>query len=191
MKVLYLLPFLMLSCKNEPAQTPNAKDRVPSEHDSKQAKSASVSLWDFNGDGKDDNDVTVKLAQSLAEDEDNPTQGNWEIIFNNKTLPNLHLVGGTPTPIGEGDLNGDGAAELTIVQEPNHGCTYDLTVWSFQKGKWKQVFGPELVPTSCEPVNADSIDSLIVEQNGKVYFYKADLNDEHFSKVKTEVKLKN
>jgi hypothetical protein len=183
MKPLYLLPLLFLSCKNAPDPAPETPNPAP------QPKPAAVGLWDFNGDGKDDNDLTINFTEDGSSIEDNPMQGSWTVIFNNRTLPDLNLTGGEPTPVGEGDLNGDGLAELTVVQAPSHGCTYDLTVWSYTGSKWKVVFGPELIPTACEPIPHDSLKNLIVKENGKVYFYKADLNDENFKKVKTEVKL--
>ncbi|KOS06713.1 hypothetical protein AM493_12240 [Flavobacterium akiainvivens] len=190
MKALYLLPLLLLSCKKEPAQkSETVKDTIQQE--APQPKPATVSLWDFNGDGVADDAIIVHNNLDDAHSDDGITPGSWTIKFENKTLPDLPLAGGMPTPVGEGDLNRDGAAELTIIQEPNHGCVYDLTTWSFQKGKWKQVFGPELIPTACEPVNYDALKQLIVEENGKVYSYKADLNDEGFKRIKTEVKLRN
>lgn len=188
MKPLYLIPLLLLSCKKEPAQTRAAKDNEP-QQETAQTKPAAINLWDFNGDGTADDEFIVHNNLDDAHSDDGITPGSWTIKFENKTLPDLTLTGGMPTPVGEGDLNGDGAAELTLVQEPNHGCTYDLTVWSFQNRKWKPVFGPELIPTACDPISSDGLEQLIVKENGKVYFYKADLNDEDFKKVKTEIKL--
>jgi len=185
---LYLLPLLLLSCKNEPAKAPLVNTPASTQTAKQPEASAATQsikrpidmLYDFNGDGKNDIDgmVMQERGQKLI------------ISFANKDIPKIHLRTGNAIPVGEGDLNGDGAAELTLAAEPNHGCTYDITTWSLQGGKWKQVFGPELFPTACETINADSVDSLIVKENGKVYFYKTDVNDEDFKKVKTEIHLK-
>lgn len=70
-----------------------------------------------------------------------------------------------------------------------NGCTYTLTTWSFSKGRWRQIFGPEMLPTTCDRIVHEGLKSLIVKEGDKVYFYKTDPNDEDFKKVKTEIQL--
>jgi len=186
-KLSLLFLALLLSCKKEPVPTPQRNPARTTQTAKKPEASAATQpikrpidmLYDFDGDGKNDIDgmVMQERGQKLI------------INFQNKNIPEIRLLTGHAIPVGEGDLNGDGAAELTLAAEPNHGCTYTITTWSLQAGKWKQVFGPELFPTACETINADSVDSLIVKENGKVYFYKTDVNDEDFKKVKTEIAL--
>jgi hypothetical protein len=178
---LCLLPLLLLSCKNDAEQTtPLTTPALPTEN---------TILWDFNGDKKEDNDYTLEMVKGEGNPVEDGTPDSYNIIFTDAAIPDLEIGCCQPILVGEGDLNGDGSAELTVVQAPMNGCTYDLTTWSLQNGKWQQVFGPEMIPTGCDELSADDLQNLIVKEKGKVYFYKTDVNDEDFKKVKTEIAL--
>jgi len=122
---LYLLPLLLLSCKKDAvitSATPKATDSI-------------TLRWDFNGDGKADNDIMVNLNNGKGHHKDGKTPDEWTLIFLNKTLPDLHITGAEPTPMGLGDLNEDGPAYLLIIQERGRmGST-----WRFANGEWNQL----------------------------------------------------
>lgn len=181
-----LLLAVLISCKKEPAQT-NPANNSAAKPIEKNTATTVVSPWDFDGDGNDD-DITVTVLKGEGNPVEDGTPDSYTLSFKNGTLPELPVGCCEPLTIGEGDLNADNRAELTILKAPMNGCTYDLAIWSFQNNKWRQVFGPEMVPLACEALT-DELQELVIGENGKVYFYKADMNDEDFKKVKTEIKL--
>ena len=187
---LLLLPLLLLSCKNEPAKAPKANKPASTQTVKPPIAASTLSPWDFNGDGKADNDITINRIEGNGNPVEDGTPDSYTIIFNNKILPSLPIGCCEPQLVDEGDLNGDGAAELTVVQAPMNGCTHTLSTWSLKKGAWQQVYGPEMIPTGCDELSPEDLKNFIIHENGKVYFYKADFENEDFKKVKTEIHLK-
>jgi hypothetical protein len=191
MKPLYILPLLLLlACKKGPAMADAKNDTIPTTTvQPEPAESATVGLWDFNGDGLDDNNITVNRTEGKGNPVEDGTPDSYTLMFN-KIVPDLPIGCCEPQFMGEGDLDGDGAAELTVVQAPMNGCTYNLSIWSLKAGKWQRVFGPEMIPTGCEEIAPTDLNAMVVAENGTVYFYKTDFNDEDFKKVKTKIQLK-
>lgn len=186
-----LLSLLFISCKKESVPILHiTKDSIETKAERTPQKETTLSQWDFDGDGEADDSISDSLTKGEGNPAEDGTPDSYTLIFGNPTLPDLPIGCCEAIPVGEGDLNGDGKAELSIVQAPMNGCVYTLTTWSFANGKWKQVFGPELIPTGCEGINGIDLKGLIIKENNKVYFYKTDVNDENFKKVKTEVNLK-
>ncbi len=155
----------------------------------KPTETVDVNKWDFNGDGQPDDEITVPVVEGTGNPVEDGTPGKFTIVFNNKTLPDLAVGCCNPTPVGEGDLNGDGAAELSVFQSPMNGCVYTMTTYTFRKGKWEQLFEPFLIPTGCDEITKEEIESLVYTENGKVYILETDVNDEDLKKSPKEVKL--
>lgn len=135
---------------------------------------------DFNGDGNIDTAYATLLKPPAGEDE----QAQYKIRFLSNTLPGMPDISGRARLINEGDLDGDGADELSTFNEPLHGCTYDLTTWTFASGEWKQFAAPQLVPTACEVFTDEQLQQRIVLENDTVFVWAEDLNDENFKLVK-------
>ncbi|MEL1244871.1 hypothetical protein AAEO56_11405 [Flavobacterium sp. DGU11] len=199
--ILYLL-LIISGCKNESGNTPASKDDAMEENadtvetPSGQAETPTptdeavdISLWDFNGDGQPDDEITVPVVEGTGNPVEDGTPGKFTITFDNKTLPNLAVGCCNPMPVGEGDLNGDGAAELSVFQSPMNGCVYTMTTYTFRNGKWRQLFEPFLVPTGCDEIRMEDLEKLVYRKNGKVYIMETDVNDEDFKKNPKEVKL--
>jgi len=148
-----------------------------------------ISLWDFNGDGESDDRITVPVIEGSGNPVEDGIPGKFTITFDNKTLPDLAVGCCNPMPIGEGDLNGDGAAELSVFQSPMNGCVYTMTTYTFRNGKWKQLFEPFNVPTGCDEISAEELQSLVYKEGDKVYIMVTDVNDEDFKRTAKEVKL--
>jgi len=92
--------------------------------------------------------------------------------------------------INEGDLNGDGSEEISVFQAPWNGCTYMLSTFSYQNGKWHQIIEPLLIPTGCEYYTDEEIQNRIFIENKTVYIYEDHLPN--FSSLqKKAVTLKN
>lgn len=117
-----LFIFAISACKKEPAETATAPveatDTLAKPAAVNVEKNADISLWDFNGDGIADDEITMHLVEGEGNPAEDGTPDSYTVIFNNKSLPEIAIGCCTPIPVGEGDLNGDGAAELTLIQEP-------------------------------------------------------------------------
>lgn len=193
MKNIFLILFLLLlvtSCKNEAPKTVTDKPApVPSEASPEFSESVDVNLWDFNGDGKPDDEITVPVVEGSGNPVEDGTPGKFTITFDNKTLPDLAVGCCNPMPVGEGDLNGDGAAELSVFQAPMNGCVYTMATYTFRDGRWQQLFEPFIVPTGCDEISAEELQNLVHKEGNKVYIMVTDVNDEDFKRVAKEVKL--
>lgn len=92
--------------------------------------------------------------------------------------------------INEGDLNNDGADELSVFQAPMNGCTYSMTAYSFKNGRWKQIIETFLIPTGCDEMNDLTLQNRIFKENNAIYYYNADLNDEKGKPIKKKATVK-
>lgn len=187
--IIFLL-FSIISCKKNADETIVQKiPPIPASATQQPAEVVDVNKWDFNGDGKADDEITVPVVEGTGNPVEDGTPGKFTITFDNKTLPNLAVGCCNPMPVGEGDLNGDGAAELSVFQSPMNGCVYTMTTYTFRNGKWRQLFEPFLVPTGCDEIRTEDLEKLVYRKNGKVYIMETDVNDEDFKKNPKEVKL--
>jgi ketosteroid isomerase-like protein len=91
--------------------------------------------------------------------------------------------------INEGDLNDIPGDELTIYSPPNHGCTYDVTTYTFVNGKWKLLMEPFMIPTSCEDISDDALQQKIFREGNTIYYYDMVPTDTGFKTVKRKAKL--
>lgn len=197
-KVIVTASLFMLAisaCKKEAAEinttAVEANDTLVKPATANSQEDADISQWDFNGDDEPDDRITVPVVEGSGNPVEDGIPGKFTITFDNKKLPDLAVGCCNPRPVGEGDLNGDGAAELSVFQSPMNGCVYTMTTYTFRNGKWKQLFEPFLVPTGCNEITKEELEALVYKENGKVYFMETDVNDESFKKSPKEVKPSN
>jgi len=188
-----LFIFAISACKKEPPETTTpvveAPDTLAKPAVVTIEENADISQWDFNGDGEPDDRITVPVVEGSGNPVEDGIPGKFTITFDDKKLPDLAVGCCNPMPVGEGDLNGDGAAELSVFQSPMNGCVHTMTTYTFRNGKWKQLFEPFLVPTGCDEMTKEELEALVYKENGKVYFMETDVNDENLKKSPKEVKL--
>jgi hypothetical protein len=144
---------------------------------------------DFNGDSLPDMafGVVSKVIKGETPSED---EKHYTVRFSNRKIPEMPVMTGRIRMINEGDINGDGKDEITVFQEAQHGCTYQVTTWVNTQDKWKEMADPWLLPYYCEFISDEELQSRIVLEDGTVYFYQADLNDENATLFKKEMPLK-
>lgn len=182
---------IIVSCQKEnnkdgPKAIVNVKHstNTPSNSQSK----VKIHPWDFNGEGRFES-----FAISNVKGKGNPAEDGipdtYIVKFENKAIPDLQIGCCKSLPIGEGDLNGDGKAELSFFQEPMNGCVNTMSTYTLFNGKWKLLFEPFLVPTDCEEVSAETLEKIVFIEVEKVYILETDMNDENHKMTKKEVKL--
>jgi hypothetical protein len=89
--------------------------------------------------------------------------------------------------INEGDLNNDGADELSLFQAPVNGCVYSMTTHSFKNGNWLQIVKPFLIMTGCDGISNEELQKRIFTENNNIYYLDPDLNDENGALIKKKV----
>jgi hypothetical protein len=142
-------------------------------------KSASVGqkiVGDFNGDKKLDTAFVTLNKHSKSK--------IYSVSFSDKTIPAISLGCCDIILINEGDLNNDKKTDLSVFQAPENGCVYMWTTYSLRDKKWKQMVGPFLISTDCENFLPKDLEKRVFKENGKVYYWDVDPNDENGKPIK-------
>ncbi|KAA5534944.1 hypothetical protein F0919_10115 [Taibaiella lutea] len=92
--------------------------------------------------------------------------------------------------INEGDLNNIRGDEITVYGPPLHGCTYEMSTYTYADGAWKLIIEPFLIPTACNEMSDAELQNRILKEGGVVYYYDTDVNDVHFRLIKKKARLK-
>lgn len=141
---------------------------------------------DFNGDGNLDTAFGVLLRRAMEEE----GQDEYVIRFSDGSIHQLETGYGEIRLINEGDLNNDGRDDISVYQAPLHGCTYNMNTYSYSGDKWKSITGTWLVLSGCNYLSDEDLQNRIVVEDGTVYYYQEDPNDEHFALQKKEMVMR-
>ncbi len=114
----------------------------------------------------------------------------YTLLSDSKTIKALKIGCCEATLINEGDLNGDGLDEISVVQAPMNGCTYTFSTFTNVNGTWKKLFAPFLFSNGCEPINNKDLLNKVFVEKGIIYSLQIDPNDENM-KLKKVKKKKN
>ncbi len=172
--ILTITAFLMF-------QTLQAQGQVPSVGTSVQG--------DFNGDGQKEFAFSVQTKIGEGNPMEDGTADEFAVNFSTDKFKSIDVGCCDIRLINEGDLNADGNDEITVFQAPMNGCTYSMTTYSFVNNTWKTLIESLLIPTGCDYLSDEEIQKRIFIENGKVYYYDVDSNDENFKLVKKSVKF--
>jgi hypothetical protein len=195
--ILFILPVCLLGC-HAPVNTDNkqtvdttatAPISIAQQTDTlliQQMPDTAIIYGDFNGDQIMDTAYGV-LFKEHRDEEDG--QDEYIVRFSSDSITPLYASYGGMRLINEGDLNKDGRDDISLFQEPHHGCTYDMSTWTYANNKWKEVAEPWLVFTACESISDEDLQKRIVVENDTVYYYQEDVNDESFKLQKKVMKL--
>lgn len=135
---------------------------------------------DFNGDGKLETASAVQTKKGEGNPVEDGVPAAYAIRFSTADLSQLDAGCCDFRLINEGDLNNDGADDISIFQAPMNGCTYTMTTYSLQQGKWTPIIAPFLVPTGCDEVTDEVLQQRIFKEADTVFYLETDVNDEHF-----------
>ena len=133
---------------------------------------------DFNGDGKEESAYRVLTKKGYGNPVENGTPDQYEIHFSDKTINPIKVNCCWFKLINEGDLDKDGADELTIVQSPENGCIGTVSTFTIKDKKSNLLFKPFLL-FICGKLSNVELQKLVITENNIVYYHEADPNDEN------------
>lgn len=87
---------------------------------------------DFNGDGKTEYAWAVISKPGHGNPMEDGVADEFSLQFSDPSIPEFKIGCCEVTLINEGDLNHDGADELSTYQAPGNGNTYDWTTYTFK-----------------------------------------------------------
>ncbi|WP_118952877.1 hypothetical protein [Taibaiella helva] len=143
---------------------------------------------DFDGDGRIDSATVVHVKEGRGNPVEDGTPDEYEIRFpGSSTLKPVKAGCCSLRLVNEGDLDDDGADELSLVQAPMNGCTYPMKTCSFTHGAWRDIVPLFLVPTGCSPVSEEALQQRVSAEKGSIYYLDTDGNDENGELIRKKV----
>jgi hypothetical protein len=133
-------------------------------------------VGDFNGDAKSDTAFVTSGKNSKSK--------KYLVSFSDKTIPTITLGCCDIILINEGDLNDDKKTDISVFQAPVNGCLYIWTTYSLKDNRWTQLVRPFLISTDCENFLPKDLENRVFKENGNVYYWDVDWNDENSKPVK-------
>lgn len=144
-------------------------------------------MGDFDGDGVVEKASAVRIKKGEGNPVEDGTPDEYEIQFSSGKFKAVKAGCCEIRLVNEGDLNGDGADDISLFQAPMNGCTYTMMTYSFSDGTFTEIVALFLIPTACDFISDEKLQERIFLENDKLYFLKTDVNDEHFRLLKTAV----
>ena len=124
---------------------------------------------DFDGDGKDEFAIITQTKQGEGNPVEDGTPDEYAISFSNKELKPILIGCCEAQLINEGDLNQDGKEDFSVYQAPMNGTVYEMTTYSLQNLKWKQIVETFLIPTAHEELNNEEPQKRVFLENNTLY----------------------
>ena len=144
----------------------------------------------FTGNGKNEFAIAKRIKKGQGNPVENGTPDEYEIQFSSNKMKSINAGCCDILLINEGDLNNDGADEISVYQAPMNGCTYAMTTYTFINKHWKIIVPTFLIPTGCENISNDNLQKRIFKQNNVIYYYETDPNDKHERLVRKKATTK-
>lgn len=144
---------------------------------------------DFDGDGKTDIATAIKVKEGKGNPVEDGTPDEYEIQFSGAQLKALNAGCCDIRLVNEGDLDNDGADDISVFQAPMNGCTYSMSTYSFKNGSWKQIVDTFLIPTACNELNDTDLQKRIFKEDNVVYYLDSDPNDENGKLMRKKARL--
>ena len=126
----------------------------------------------FLGKGRKITATSVRKKEGSGNPIENGTPAEYEIQFSDSKLKPIKAGCCEIILVNEGDLNNNGTDEISFYQAPMNGRTFTMSTYSYNNGNWKQIVKPFLIPTGCNQLNNDELQSRIFLQNKKIYYYE-------------------
>ena len=185
-RLLIIMTIGLFSC----GQSSQDKKSVTDKQDKVETKALSLPTigekiqGDFNGDEHTEIATAAKIKEGQGNPVEDGTPDEYEIQFSVDKIKSINAGCCDILLINEGDLNNDGADDLSIFQAPMNGCTYLMSTYSLINGTWRQIVETFLIPTGCDNLSTDDLQKRIFKENNTIYFYDTDSNDENGKLVK-------
>lgn len=109
------------------------------------------------------------------------------VKFSSDSIRPLLIGKGRIRLVNEGDLNDDKRDDLSVFQESEKGCFYNVSTWSYAEHRWRRITRVWELPYFCDYVSDEELQDRIVLEDGTVYYYDADAKELNSSLVKKEM----
>jgi hypothetical protein len=181
-----LFTIVFLSCESSQDKKNVAEKEISNTNEKRLESVGEKVQGDFNGDKQ----LEFAIATQLTEQEGNPVEGGtaatYQLQFSNVNLPPVNVDCCDFRIINEGDLNNDGADDLSIFQAPVNGCSHYMTTYAFVNNNWQQIVKTFLVPTACEQLSNEELQKRIFREGNIIYYLDTDPNMEHGKLIKKQ-----
>jgi len=211
---LYALGLILLSACQSPSESPNDDERIPAT-DSAPEHVIDTGVMTLNYPPENAQNIpdTVHIVGHF--DTDTSLDMGYGVFFKAKghkgatagdgvqdieTQYIVRFEGGKIAPmpvitgrhirlVNEGDLNEDGKDEISVFAQSMNKCAYDVSTWSYGRGRWNRITAYLQVPTACDYLSDEELQNRIVLEDGMLFYYETDITDKDFPLVKKELTL--
>ncbi|MFT7590741.1 MAG: hypothetical protein ACI9UJ_000653 [bacterium] len=142
---------------------------------------------DFNGDGVKEYAFCVQTDKGYGNAIENGVPGAYSIYFSSATISEIKVGCCDVILINEGDLNDDGADDLSLYQAPMNGNTYSMKTMSLNDSLWNVIVPTFLIPNSGFNISSEGLQNKVYERDGIIYFQQTDFDNEGFITKETAV----
>jgi len=190
--------FLLISCKGNNAKNQQEEllyinNNLTEKNVTEKCNIGQKITGNFDGENPEGYAYIVLAKEGTGNPvaDQNAIADEYVIRFGNKKIADLPIGCCDATLIFEGDLNRDGADEISVFQSPMNGCVYHWMTYTYKTGEWKELFDMFLIPTGCDGVFDDErLMNMVFVENGDVYHYERDVIDENLGWIKVKAVLK-
>lgn len=130
---------------------------------------------DFNGDGKHEYAFRILVKKGYGNPVDDGMPDEYEIKFSDASIKSLNVNCCWFTLVNEGDLNNDGADNITIVQDPENGCLGLVSTYTFKNNIGARLFDPFFV-FICDGIDESTVRNLVTKEDNVIYVLEIDPN---------------
>lgn len=128
---------------------------------------------DFNGDGKHEYAFRILVKKGYGNPVEDGVPDEYEIKFSDASIKSLNVGCCWFHLLNEGDLNNDGADNITIVQDPENGCLGLVSTYTFKNNIGARLFDPFFV-FICDGIDVSTIESLVTKEDDVIYVLEID-----------------
>lgn len=114
----------------------------------------------------------------------------YSISFSDKEIPDIQIGCCDAILIWEGDFNGDGYDEFSVLQSPINGCMGYWQTYIYRDNNWKFFFdGFFVMSPYCDPPKSwDQYLDFVTSENENIYYLGRDINSLDLVKKKAIIK---
>jgi len=211
---LYALGLILLTACHSPSESPNDDDRMPATGRApEQPVDTGVMTLNYPPEDAQNIPDTVHLTGHFDMDASKDTAygiffketgnkqnvtGEGEADFETQYVVRFEGARIAPMPVitgrhirlvNEGDLNEDGKDEISVFAQLMNKCAYNVSTWSYNRGRWVRITAYWTVPTACDYLSDEDLQNRIVLEDGMLFYYETDITDKDFPLVKKELTL--
>jgi hypothetical protein len=142
---------------------------------------------DFDGDGIKEYAFAVQTEKGYGNAIENGVPGTYSVFFSSEQIAEIPVGCCEIKLINEGDLNGDGADDLSIYQAPMNGNSYWMKSLSWSDTTWNTIVPAFMIPTAGVSLTDEELQDRVFTEGGLLFYFETDMNDENFGLIKRRV----